>query len=663
MFSPSDGDIEGIVGKAFAANGGHAPQNHGQFSEQRFAFLFKPGTYTAEIPIGFYTSAYGLGASPHDVIFDSEKGVYCEEGAYPYKVGALDTFWRSAENFRTAAQWSLGGAKGMMWAASQASPLRRIVVEHDLVLYEYQPPGTWAGYASGGFMSNMLVGVNSSLRTQPPNSSLPLDIMLFEAEGNACPNNVSDHTIDAPTVGSDCCGLKPYDCCVRIAGHPKAKAAVHIASNGTCVYKAASSPLLAETGSSTLIPPPPPPPAGSGTVVPGSQQQWLTKNSDMFAWVGGVWNMVFVGAPDAPPSHCSHDGGPPITAVGSAPISSEKPYITIDSEGKYSLVVPDVQTHSSGSNFKGGTVYSFEKVYVTQVTDTAEIINSALSKGLHVVLSPAVYQLDAPLEVKRDGQVLLGLGLATLVSAKANSVIKIADVDGVRIAGILVQAGPVPVGQQPPTLVQVGTGGHPGKASDPTFLHDLFVRVGGPDGGATDPVAADVMVEVRSGHVVGDNLWLWRADHVQGDRPSSRSSNPSRVGMVVTGDDVTMYGLAIEHNLEDQLQWSGENGQTYFFQSELPYGVTQEEYGTPGYAGYRVNSTVTKHTAYGAGVYSFFRDHAVSVTSGIVCPKALEKSFVAPLSVFLNGNGGIEHVINDVGDAVNKGTPQVSYVC
>lgn len=61
---------------------------------------------------------------------------------------------------------------------------------------------------------------------------------------------------------------------------------------------------------------------------------------------------------------------------------------------------------------------------------------------------------------------------------------------------------------------------------------------------------------------------------------------------------MTAYGLAVEHTLGDLTQWSGEAGETYFYQSELPYDVTQQNFGAPGYVGYRVNSTVTSHKAW-----------------------------------------------------------------
>ena len=72
---------------------------------------------------------------------------------------------------------------------------------------------------------------------------------------------------------------------------------------------------------------------------------------------------------------------------------------------------------------------------------------------------------------------------------------------------------------------------------------------------------------------------------------------------------------------------------------------------------------MTTHSGWGVGVYSFFRDHNVAVASGIVAPAALEGSFVHPLSVFLNGNGGIDHVLNDKGAGSFGPKTSVNYVC
>jgi hypothetical protein len=75
-------------------------------------------------------------------------------------------------------------------------------------------------------------------------------------------------------------------------------------------------------------------------------------------------------------------------------------------------------------------------------TDTADTLNAALSAGLHLVISPGIYTLSAPLVVEKENQVLLGLGLATLICPPSgNACIQVADVSGARVAGVLLQAG------------------------------------------------------------------------------------------------------------------------------------------------------------------------------------------------------------------------------
>jgi len=160
--------------------------------------------------------------------------------------------------------------------------------------------------------------------------------------------------------------------------------------------------------------------------------------------------------------------------------------------------------------------------------------------------------------------------------------------------------------------------------------------------------------------VIGDNLWLWRADHHVAGLVMD-SMNPCDHGLVVDGDHVTMYGLAVEHTLKDLTQWSGDHGRTYFYQSELPYDVGQD-FGDAGYVGYRVNDTVSAHSAYGVGVYHFFRDFEVTVPRGIACPDWLENSFENPLSVSLSGKGTLTHVINDKGEPTH-GDASTSWYC
>ena len=192
------------------------------------------------------------------------------------------------------------------------------------------------------------------------------------------------------------------------------------------------------------------------------------------------------------------------------------------------------------------------------------------------------------------------------------------------------------------------------------MLSDVFVRVGGPYAYATQ---ARIMAHIRASHVIGDNVWLWRADHTAGGAAVSGGANPCETALVVDGDDVTMHGLAAEHTLRDLVVWNGERGATYMFQAEFAYDVTQD-YGEAGYAGYRVADNVTAHAGFGVGVYHYFRDAAVTVAAGIVAPEALVPSFVSPLAVFLDGLGTMRHVINEHGDATTiEQQGQPSWVC
>lgn len=118
---------------------------------------------------------------------------------------------------------------------------------------------------------------------------------------------------------------------------------------------------------------------------------------------------------------------------------------------------------------------------------------------------------------------------------------------------------------------------------------------------------------------------------------------------------MTGYGLAAEHTLKDMTIWNGNNGKAYFYQSEFPYDVTQENYGDKSYSAFVVNDNVTNFEGYGLGAYSFFRDHSVEVESGIRAPQKDDVTLTNSLSVFLNGNGGIKHIIDEDGASVLQG--------
>ena len=160
---------------------------------------------------------------------------------------------------------------------------------------------------------------------------------------------------------------------------------------------------------------------------------------------------------------------------------------------RYVLVVPEILRDVAGAGDAPAAEVSFEDVFVARAGEhDTDDIQTALDAGLHVVLAPGVFDLDAPLKITRPGAVLLGLGLASLVAPDTGEpCVVVDDQGGIRLAGVVLQAS------KAPTAVLLRWGG-PGSSENPSVLSDVFARVGGP--GSTD-VRADVMAEVSASHV------------------------------------------------------------------------------------------------------------------------------------------------------------------
>lgn len=389
----------------------------------------------------------------------------------------------------------------------------------------------------------------------------------------------------------------------------------------------------------------------AGTVASGSQQQWFTRNSQVGAWDGGVWNTVFSGVQGAPATDFGQGERGVTTTVDNTPVSREAPFLYRSNNGELALFVPNAKTGSSGTDWgtsaESGTSIGMSDVYVAHAdVDTAASINAALADGKHLVLSPGVYELNSALQVDRADTVVLGLGYASLTPTAGNAVLEIGDVAGVKVAGITADAN-VP---ESTTLIQVGPeGASASDPADPTTLTDVFVRVGGPWAGK-----ADTSIEVNSDHTLLDHIWAWRGDHGQG---IGWDVNTGAHGVVVNGDDVTATGLFVEHYQENQTIWNGERGRTVFYQSEIPYDPPSQaafmDGDRFGYSSYRVADDVTTHDAVGLGVYSFFdTTEDIRAESGIQTPETPGVTFRSMTSVFLDGAGGINHVINDTGNPV-----------
>jgi hypothetical protein len=391
-----------------------------------------------------------------------------------------------------------------------------------------------------------------------------------------------------------------------------------------------------------------------GKVVPASQQQWLSRNCKWSQWTSAVWNMVFVGCDNTPAGTFPK---PPYTVVDRTPVIREKPYLYVDGSGAYRVYVPALRTNTSGVSWldgptPGDSVPIDGFLIARPATASAQSINDALAAGKHILFTPGVYALDDTLRVTRPGSLVLGLGVPSLVPTRGRPVLSLADVGGVQVAGLVLDAGPA----KSASLLEVGpAGSRADHSANPTFLYDLTVRTGGPSPGQND-----VGIQINSRHVVADQIWVWRADHGSG---AAWTTNPTKNGLVVNGDDVTIYGLFNEHHEQYQTVWNGNGGRVYMYQSEMPYDVPDQSSwksgNTNGFASYKVADTVTRHEAWGVGVYAFFRDAPVKAHSAIEAPAVPGVKFHNLTTVWLNGQTGSEitHVINELGGRVYANRP------
>jgi len=160
-----------------------------------------------------------------------------------------------------------------------------------------------------------------------------------------------------------------------------------------------------------------------------------------------------------------------------------------------------------------------------------------------------------------------------------------------------------------------------------------------------------VSITINADDTIIDNIWAWRADHGQG---VGWDVNTADTGVVINGDDVTAYGLFVEHYQKYQTIWTGERGRTIFYQSELPYDppsqAAWQHAGVNGWASYKVGGRVHTHEAWGMGVYSYFNQNVdIREETAIEVPKKSSVVLHDAVTVFLNGSGGIEHTINEAG--------------
>jgi hypothetical protein len=385
-----------------------------------------------------------------------------------------------------------------------------------------------------------------------------------------------------------------------------------------------------------------------------SQQQYYTKDSTLGSWSGSVWNMVFSGVNGAPAQSYPT---PPMTTLATTPTARDIPYLYVDSSGNYNVFEPSLRTNASGPSWSpssntAGTSVPMSQFFVATPSNTAAQINTALAQGCNLLFTPGVYSINQTINVTNPNTVVLGLGFPTLIPTGGVDTMHVADVDGVRLQGLLFDAGTT----NSNTLLQVGPAGSSAShASNPTSIQDVFFRIGGDIAGQ----ATNSLV-VNSSNALLDDIWAWRADHGNSGTVGW-TVNTAQHGLVVNGNNVLATGLFVEHYQNYDVQWFGNGGETIFFQNEMPYDPPNQAAwmngSSDGYAAYEVGPNVTSHTAYGLGSYCFFNvNTAVVADHAFEAPTGSGIKLHDLLTVSLGNTGVIEHVVNETGAATPTNT-------
>jgi hypothetical protein len=400
-----------------------------------------------------------------------------------------------------------------------------------------------------------------------------------------------------------------------------------------------------------------------GSIVNGSQQQFIVRNTNIDGWSNGVWNQVFVGDPGAPPQSFSEtsglDGGTaPYTTLATSPQTQEKPFLETDASGKFSVFVPSLQHNTSGPSWSAGgtpgTSLPISKFFIATPSTSIVAIDAALLLGKNLLLTPGVYNLKAPILVTRPDTIVLGLGFPSLVPQNGTPALQALDVPGTKLSGFIIDAGP----KNSPVLMQLGDAlgtliGH--KSDDPSLVQDVFFRIGGAIAGK-----ATTSLVVNSSDVILDDVWAWRADHGAG---AAWTGNVADTGLVVNGNNVLAYGLFVEHYQKNEVIWNGQHGEVIFFQNEMPYDAPSQAAWmssptTDGYPAMLITSKVTTFSAYGMGSYCFFNQGVpIESATAFSVPVRAGVQLNDVFTRFLSATGSIDHVINDTGAPVTSANP------
>ena len=357
-----------------------------QFGSQRYAIFFEPGTYGSStqplvFEVGYYTEVAGLGTTPNDTVINGVADVFNRCFGPPNPSGG-GTGCIATDNFwRSLYNLTINPTTG-------PTPPR----------FSPPPPDTYDySITNGAKVYNP--GCNGTNEVWATSEAAPMRRVI----------------INGFLSLDDTCGDKNYT----------------------------SGGFIADSDL-------------AGGVRNGSQQQFLVRNSTIDkAWTNGVWDQVFLGddgdavpAQSFGPVSLENHGPEPYTTLAGTPVSEEEPYFVTGPRRTYQVALPSLQHHTSGpswtDNRDQGSSVPVSRFFIAEPRTKELAINEALASGEDLIFTPGIYRLASPIVVRRPGTVVIGLGFATLVPQHGNISMVVLPNNGVRISGLIFDAGQAP---------------------------------------------------------------------------------------------------------------------------------------------------------------------------------------------------------------------------
>jgi|GEM_PF-5182237 len=355
-----------------------------------------------------------------------------------------------------------------------------------------------------------------------------------------------------------------------------------------------------------------------GALNTGTQQQWMSRHIDSdWIYSSSTWgdNGVFVNATDSSGKElnidpASFNGSEQFNHFEQSDLSqssnqpmTEKPYWVWDDKTNAPLIrVPttDVAT-SQGSHLTDESASAVDinnQQYCVISADDSTAIDDCFSGNYQaVVFAPGQYHLNQTITQK--GLVVMGLGYPRLIPQNPASPALSIQASSTKVADVMLEDSTLSDKTQQAPLLEVA-----GDATSGSTLYNVFVRLITKQSGTQVP-----SIDISQDETIGDNIWVWAKD-INGAQQGT-----SDQGLLISGDDVTMLGLAVEHvgtsNLA-QVKWTGNSGRNYFYQSELPYFNDASQL-APSFA-----VTGTNFLGVGLGVYSVVGN--ATMNSGVSVP-------------------------------------------